>query len=283
MPTLRTTSCSGAGLERSELYAADHHWGDAPVDLSDRDLPALKARYLVSALPTRGKVLEIGCGGGRILNTIASNRPELDLYGCDIRPIAHPSERFQFALVEPARSDLPYDAGTFDAVVMFDVLEHVLDPPAMVSAARSVMRRGGVVVSFTPLEDQRLSFYRMYRRLFGDALYVDTKEHLQAFSEVTLLRLFEADFVVADVEYAYHFFGHLMDATLFALTKVPSLRKRFWESNPYYRESGSADADTVSGLATMMRVANAVAYAESRWLRHRGLGAAGMLFTATAR
>ena len=242
MPTRRTTSSSGVGLERSDLYAADHRWGAAPIDVSARDLPALKARYLLSALPARGRVLEIGCGGGRLLNTIALHRPDLDLEGCDIRPLDHAPKTFEFTLVEPARPDLPYDADTFDVVLLFDVLEHVLDPPTMLKATRSVMRGGGAVISFTPLEGQAFSFYRFYRRLLGDDLYVETKEHLHAFSDASLRALLEVDFVLNDVQYAYHFFGHLMDATLFALTKFPPIRRRFWESNPYYRDADSVDA-----------------------------------------
>jgi SAM-dependent methyltransferase len=270
-------------LDRSELYAADHHWGDAPIDVSARDLPALKARYLLSALPERGRVLELGCGGGRLLNTIASYRPGLELSGCDIRPLDRAPERFDFTLVEPAQRNLPYDSGTFDAVVLFDVLEHVLNPSMTVKATRSVMRCGGVVVSFTPLEGKTFSFYRLYRRLFGNDLYVETKEHLHAFSEDDVRGFFESDFDIRRVEYAYHAFGQLMDATLFALLKLPALRRRFWESNPYYRDGTSASDTETSALGSLMRAANTVAYAESRLLRHRRLGAAGLLFTAAAR
>ena len=270
-------------MERSELYAADHHWGDAPVDVSAWDLPALKARYLLSALPERGRVLEVGCGGGRLLNTIALHRPDLDLEGCDIRPLDHVPKAFEFTLVEPTRPDLPYDAGTFDVVLLFDVLEHVLDPPTMLKATRSVMRSEGTVISFTPLEGQAFSFYRFYRRLFGDDLYAVTKEHFHAFSDASLRALLETDFVLNDVQYAYHFFGHLMDATLFALTKVPLVGRRFWDSNPYYRDRSAASAERGSVFASLLRAANHVAYAESKWLQHRQLGAAGVLFTASAR
>src|SRR5262245_23410052 len=280
--TRRTTNCSGGDLETSDVYAPDHHWGDRPIDINAHDLPALKARYLIAGLPEEGRVLEIGCGGGRIMNTIAANRPGLALDGCDIRPLATPSSTFRFTELEPSCVDLPYEAETFDAVVLFDVLEHLLDPATMVKADRSVMRTGGMVVSFTPLEGQPFSVYRLYRRILGDDLYVDTKEHLQAFSEKALLTLFESDFCIANIEYAYHAFGHLMDATLFALLKIPAMRKRFWKSNPYYRESSSG-SDDESVIGSLMRVANGLAYAESRLLRHTRLGAAGMLFTATAR
>src|SRR5262249_9631918 len=158
----RTTSCSGAALARSDVYAGDHHWGTNAIDLSARDLPALKARYLVRALPTHGRVLEIGCGGGRILNTIALHRPSLELHGCAIRPVPAPPT-FEFRAVDPNVADLPYDASSFDVVLCYDVLEHLADPAASLTAVHRVMRPGGLLLSFTPLEDQPFSMYRVFR------------------------------------------------------------------------------------------------------------------------
>jgi SAM-dependent methyltransferase len=268
-------------LDRSELYAADHHWGDAVIATSARDLPALKAKYLLDGLPRTGRVLEFGCGGGRLLNTIAADRPDLALEGCDIRPLGYEPTAFNFTLVDPDAARLPYDDASFDAVVLFDVLEHVFDPAAVVKSVRSVLKPDGVVVSFTPLEDQPLSFYRIYRRLLGDDLYVDTKEHVHAFSEASLRQVVESEFVIDDVAFAYHLLGHLMDATLFALCKIPAIRARFWEENPYYRETQSESEASASALLPLLRAANGLAYWESKALRRYRFGAAGMLFTAT--
>src|SRR5262249_36514778 len=126
-PTRRIGSSSGAALATSELYRPEHHWGTRRVDVSRRDLPALKARFLLEALPTSGRVIEVGCGGGRLLNTIAAAKPGLELHGCDIRPLPDVPPTFTFAKVDPDDPRLPYDDASADAVVLFDVLEHVLD------------------------------------------------------------------------------------------------------------------------------------------------------------
>jgi len=269
-------------LGGSDLYATDHHWGDDVIDVDAHDLPALKAAYLVDALPRRGRALEIGCGGGRLLNTISTHRPELTLEGCDIRPLGYEPAGFSFTLVDRENGELPYEPGSFDAVIIFDVLEHAQDPAAMIKSARAVVRPGGTLVSFTPLEGQAFSFYRLYRRLLGDELYVETKEHLQSFSEQDLRALVSSAFTIRDTQFTYHLLGHLMDATLFALLKIPALRRRFWESNPYYRETRSPTPGSDSTLGSVMRAANAIAYYESRALRRSRFAAAGMLFTATA-
>ena len=147
------------------------------------------------ALPEHGRTVEVGCGGGRILNTVARHRPGLDLHGCDIRPIDAPAS-FEFRIVDPDVPELPYEAGSVDVVILYDVLEHLPDPAASLAAAHRILRPGGLLVSFTPLEGQPFSVYRWYRRLFGDDLYVATKEHLQAFSEHSLLSMAEPWFRV---------------------------------------------------------------------------------------
>jgi SAM-dependent methyltransferase len=272
-------------LARSDLYAPEHHWGDAAIDARAHDLPALKIQFLLDALPTRGRVVEVGCGSGRILNTIAAYRPDLELSGCDIRALdgAHP--KFDFRLVDPDDSQLPYEVGSVDAVVMFDVLEHVVEPSTMLAAAHAILRPSGVLISFTPLEGQAFSMYKLYRRLLGDDLYITTKEHVQSFSETDLRSLLTpAGFQIDSTAYAYHLMGHVMDATLFALMKVPAIRKRFWADNPFYAEATrGAEQQQDSALARALRAANALAYAESRLLRHRTFCAAGLLFTASPR
>ena len=263
MRTPLTTNSSGAGLEDSDLYPGDHHWGDKQIALDAHNLPALKARYLLEKLPRDGRVLEIGCGGGRLLNTIAALRPRVELHGCDIRPLHYTPTRFEFRCVAVDAATLPYQPESFDAVVMFDALEHFVDPSAALHAARVVLRPHGRLVSFTPLEGQMLSFYRLFRFLFGDDLYVRTKEHIQAFSETGLRSMLVGDFTVVDYAYAYHLLGHAMDATFFALLAAPRMRRRFWEENPYYEEEegGLRRGNGRSLLGAALRLGNAIAYA----------------------
>ena len=271
-------------MEDCSHYDPQHHWGNKEIELSRWDLPALKARFLLEHLPSAGRVLEIGCGGGKLLNTIATHRPKLELYGSDIRPLRYEPQRFAFEVVDIDDPTLPFDPESFDSVLMVDVLEHFTDPSMALRAARRVLRSEGTLISFTPLQGQRFSFYRMFRRIFGDDLYLRTEEHIHAFSEADLRALIEPDFHIVEHQYAYHFLGHLMDASLFALLAIPSVRRRFWSENPFYEEVGEVDRDSRrSALSAVLRAANVLAFLESRALRRVSLSAAGYLFVATRR
>lgn len=48
-------------------------WGGEPIDLTARDLPALELSFVLRHVPERGKLLELGCGEGKV-RTLACER-----------------------------------------------------------------------------------------------------------------------------------------------------------------------------------------------------------------
>jgi len=99
------------------------------------------ARLLAGAIPSGGRVLDLGSGDGRIARRLMDLRPDLAVEGVDVlvRPVTH----------IPVR---PYDGGTlpfadlsFDYATIVDVLHHTDDPAAVLRQARRVARRGILV------------------------------------------------------------------------------------------------------------------------------------------
>lgn len=253
----------------------ESRWGAAAIDLQDPALPSLKARFLVDHAPESGVVCEIGSGEGKLLRTLESERPGLALHGCDVRAPARTPEGYEFRLVTGER--LPYEDGLFDAVILFDVLEHVPDPESMLDEARRILRPGGTLIAFVPVEGEALSFYRLYRRVLGDDTFVQTKEHIQAFTHADLRRMLEGRFQTTTSRYAYHLLGHFMDASFFAATRMKWLRRFWWKDNAYYREeqSGGLASRALNGA---LRLGNRVAFVESTLLESVEVGAAGLLY-----
>jgi ubiquinone/menaquinone biosynthesis C-methylase UbiE len=74
-----------------------------------------------------------------------------------------------------------FDDESFDIVCMFDVIEHVLDPVAVLRGARRVLRAEGVLLLNTP------NFNALSRFALGSEWSViSPAEHLYYFTEATL-------------------------------------------------------------------------------------------------
>lgn len=259
------------------------HWGTEVIDTRARDLPGLKAAFLIEHAPERGKVLEVGCGGGKMLRTLAKNRPELSLFGCDVREPQVPPDAFEFRRIDAETGRLPYDDGAMDAVLFMDVLEHVPRPHQTISEAERILAPGGKLIAFVPVEGERLSFYALARGVFGDDTFEKTKEHIQAFTHEGLRAMIAERFEIVRWRYAYHLLGHAMDATLFTMLLHPAMREKFWSQNKYYNATTAKPSLASRAMNAVLSTGNALAWAESRALSKVRATSAGVLFVAKKR
>ena len=93
---------------------------------------SIKERYvnqILATLSDGGKVLEVGCGVGRIGMHIHTLRPDLILYGADFSDgMLHAASRtgaYSF-LIKADIAQLPFCHSSFDLVLAMDVLFHVV-------------------------------------------------------------------------------------------------------------------------------------------------------------
>jgi ubiquinone/menaquinone biosynthesis C-methylase UbiE len=114
-------------------------------------------------LDANSKILEVGCGYGRNLMAVASLKPGM-VVGSDVdagelqRSAAKrstlPPEKFtRIELVQQEPRRLPFRDGTFDMVVLWQVLEHLFGQElkqTVVSECVRVLKPGGVVLVETP-------------------------------------------------------------------------------------------------------------------------------------
>jgi SAM-dependent methyltransferase len=104
--------------------------------VSDRRVRVL-CDHLASVIPSEGRVLDVGCGDGRISREIGLRRPDLELSGIDVfvrADAAIPVSSFD-------GTTIPADDGAFDTVLFVDVLHHTDDPLVLLREARRVCRR----------------------------------------------------------------------------------------------------------------------------------------------
>ena len=158
-PIARCPACGlvyvDAALDRAAIeaiYGPDYYAGEAFGDyLGERDarLASGRARVeLLASLVGHGRLLDVGCAAGFFLHA-ASERYEVT--GVEVSAFAAQYAREQFGLpvFTGELADAPLEPAAFDVVTLWDVVEHVRDPRAVLDEVARVTRPGGVLALTT--------------------------------------------------------------------------------------------------------------------------------------
>lgn len=114
-------------------------------------------RYMLSAIPpTLDAVLDLGCGVGDVMLPL-SQRARL-VVGLDIGEVnvAMTRKNLQVAeignahVLQGSAAQLPFEDGSFDTVIMADVIEHVPDIDFALAEMKRVLKPGGIGICVTP-------------------------------------------------------------------------------------------------------------------------------------
>ena len=196
-------------------------WGAHQVEAKPSYLGALRLEYALRDLESiRGKVLEIGCGGGSMTRAVKAYRPDLDVHGCDISTQAIKFAQSRNGGAEFRVGDtynLPYGSDEFAAILMFDVLEHLEMPEASLAEIYRVLKPGGLFHLYVPCEGGYLSLASILNQL-GWMAKERYAGHIQRFTRSGLQALLAAEGLqVNRVDWSGHLVGQLADVLYFSL------------------------------------------------------------------
>jgi ubiquinone/menaquinone biosynthesis C-methylase UbiE len=197
--------------------------GRGTGNLTDRDLSTTRLERCIAAfagLPAGAKVLEVGCGAGRQARTLKSLRPALEIHGADLSQRAITEAQSYNDGVEYRIADahrLLYDDATFDAVMLFDVLEHVPDVAQVVGEIGRVLKPGGLFHGFIPIEGQpHTLFYRLRnsKTLTIAKWKMERIGHIQQLTSNGVETIFKnAGLEPISASYSFHLLGQIFDIT----------------------------------------------------------------------
>jgi SAM-dependent methyltransferase len=201
---LRCLEC-GTGVvspraaDLASIYAHASYWrSSSPRTLGYGDYRAAEALYtrtfarrLSFALrggPASGKALDVGCAAGFCMQAL--RELGFEAHGVEVSETiaGHAIERLGFDAVHIGTlEDAPFEDHTFDLITMWDVIEHVADPHALLARARELLRPGGVLV----LETQNIdsAFARALGRRWHHYKHA---EHIYHFTPTSLRQLLDA-------------------------------------------------------------------------------------------
>lgn len=214
-------------------------WGRGTASLNPAKPTAVRLRNALAALknlPPGSKVLELGAGAGQFIRAVKKQRPDLVCEGTDISEtaIAQAKGAQDGVLYSVCKNEsLPYKDAEFDAVLVFDVLEHVENPAAVLLQAARVLKSGGILYAFVPCEGDATSFWNLLNKIgLKKDLTKRFAGHIQYFSRKNLLALIGGSgFKTEKVRYSEHFFGQLAGILAFNLMSVAAQKNNLTQLN----------------------------------------------------
>lgn len=155
-------------------------------------------RDYVTELPLNSgaTILEVGCGDGAT-GTLALQEKKCSVYcGVELSPSAAERARGRITQVvvgDVEKIELPWPPGTFDVLILSEVLEHFVDPWAVLEKLRPLMKSGGRVLASSP----NVAHFKILLMLFrGNWVLTDSglmdRTHLRWFTPISYRELFES-------------------------------------------------------------------------------------------
>jgi 2-polyprenyl-3-methyl-5-hydroxy-6-metoxy-1,4-benzoquinol methylase len=130
-------------------------------------------------------VLDVGCGTGEFLDAMRQYG-HWDTLGLDVdeRSIAYVREVLKIEAYVGRLGEIAFADDAFDAITMWDTLEHIHNPRAALAECWRILRPGGHLLIRVPSLDS------LDARLFGPYWSgLDAPRHLTVFSRKTVKRL----------------------------------------------------------------------------------------------
>ncbi|KKR81589.1 MAG: hypothetical protein UU73_C0001G0135 [Candidatus Daviesbacteria bacterium GW2011_GWA1_41_61] len=162
------------------------------------------------------KILDVGCSGGFMTSKVAEIFPRSQVFAIDAYPdaINYAKSRFPHINFQVADAHhLPFPEDSFDLIICYETIEHVLNPQKILQQMRRVVKKNGTVI--VAMDSGNLMFkttWWAWEKTFGR---VWQGAHLHPFHHQDLEKIIrQADFKITKKH-----FSHLGMEVSFVLKK----------------------------------------------------------------
>lgn len=169
LTTFRILRCSVCGIlqkwplpsrnEVYDLYNNPEYWS-RPYFRKCYSLPERPNRiyrlglmHLARRHPTRGRLLDVGCGTGSFL--VAARDAGWHVRGveCSAHAVRHASNEFGLEVAHGLIEEVDLPLQSFRAITLWDVIEHLTNPKAVIEKLALALEPRGSLLVFTPNAD----------------------------------------------------------------------------------------------------------------------------------
>lgn len=150
-----------------------------------------RLHILEKTVSSNAKVIDIGCGIGDFLSHAGD---KFDMWGRDIsedaileakKSLPHLKHKLSAGMIEEAN----YESQFFDAIVLWDVIEHLWDPKFVTGHLLNYIKPSGYLIFSTPYTDAFTA-----KLLKTKWAFMTPPEHLSFFNKSSIIQLFKDEF-----------------------------------------------------------------------------------------
>jgi len=199
-------------------------WGGDIIRVKPIYFRASRLKYALEELKkVKGKILDLGCGVGDFSEAIKFYRPDLEISAVDISANAIALAKRRGLKVKFCVADahnLPYGVNYFDAVVCFDLIEHVKSPKKVLAEINRVLKPGGLFHTFIPTEGNVFSLEGALIALGWKAKekYGAHPHHFPPGQVKTWIK--KAGFTITKTRWGEHLVSQIIEIIYFSLLEI---------------------------------------------------------------
>lgn len=174
-----------------------------------------------------GRLLDIGCGGGILTESLPYYYPKAKIFGCDVsKPAIKYAKKFGSGKVTYnilSGKKLPYRDNFLDVCICLDVMEHIPDVGFFLKEVRRILKKNGKFFLLVPCEGQPFTFTWFFQKIkFGDKLTFKNWGHVHPeFTHKNIVDLLrQYGFSIEKKTYSEHALYQIANLFTYFLPKV---------------------------------------------------------------